>query len=72
MKLSKGLLYSAVTAVALSASSVFAAGPDYTDLSAGIDFTSTVAAIMAVGVGGVALLLSITGIKKVFLFLRTI
>lgn len=72
MKLSKVLIYSVASAAALSASSVFAAGPDYTALSGGIDFTSTTAVIMAAGVGGVALLLSMTGIKKVFLFIRTL
>lgn len=72
MKLSKALLYSVASAAALSASSVFAAGPDYTDLSAGIDFTTTIAVIMTAGVGGVALLLSMAGIKKVFLFIRTV
>lgn len=72
MKLSKALIYSAVSAVALSASSVFAAGPDYTEISAGIDFSSTTAVIMTAAVGGIALLLSMTGIKKVFYFIRSI
>ncbi|ECT5251072.1 hypothetical protein ATT74_15290 [Salmonella enterica subsp. enterica serovar Panama] len=73
MRISKALIASAVL-TGLSVSSAFAegTGPDYTTLTSGFDFTSTVGAIMAVGVGAVGLLLAMVGIKKVFQFVKAI
>lgn len=67
----RALIVSAVLS-GFSVSSAFAAGPDYTTLTDGIDWTSTIAAIMAVGVGAVGLLLAMIGLKKVFQFVKAI
>lgn len=78
MKLFKSLIASAIV-TGLSVSSAFAAGtpgapagPDYTALTNGFDWTSTTAAIMTVGAGAVALTLAIVGVRKVFHFVRAI
>ncbi|EAU7573396.1 hypothetical protein NOF79_004072 [Salmonella enterica] len=72
-KFAKGLIATAaLTAVSVSSAFAEGTGPDYTTLTNGFDFTSTVGAIMAVGVGAVGLLLAMVGIKKVFLFVKTI
>lgn len=70
-KYAKALIASAVL-TGVSVSSAFAAGPDYTPLTDGFDWTSTTSAIMAVGVGAVSLLLAIIGLKKVFQFVKAI
>ncbi|ENE8565372.1 hypothetical protein ABN789_001206 [Salmonella enterica] len=69
----KALLASAMLA-GLSASSAFAAGtgPDYTAISAGINWTTTIAAIMGIAAGAVVLLLAIVGVKKVFAFIKAV
>ena len=77
-KFSKALIASAVL-TGLSVSSAFAAGtpgtavgPDYTVLTNGFDWGTTVAAVMAIGAGAVGLVLAIVGMRKVFQFVRAI
>ncbi|ECF5159726.1 hypothetical protein GNM86_14780 [Salmonella enterica] len=70
-KFAKGLIASAVL-TGVSVSSAFAAGPDYTTLTDGFDFTTTVAAVMTIGAGAVGLVLAIVGLRKVFQFVRAI
>lgn len=70
-KFVKGLIASAVL-TGVSVSSAFAAGPDYTTLTDGFDFTTTVAAVMTIGAGAVGLVLAIVGLRKVFQFVRAI
>ncbi|HAT1680683.1 TPA: hypothetical protein I8Y21_001300 [Klebsiella oxytoca] len=78
MRKYKALMASAVL-TGLSVSSAFAAGtpgaatgPDYSAFTAGFDWTSTTAAVMAIGAGAVVLILAIVGIKKVFQFVKAI
>lgn len=74
-KLSATLLASAVL-TGLSVSSAFAAGtatgPDYTTLTSGFDWGTTIAAIMAIGAGGVGLVLAMVGLRKVFSFVKAL
>ncbi|QDI87442.1 hypothetical protein E4L41_20960 [Salmonella enterica subsp. enterica serovar Javiana] len=75
MKFAKSLIASAIV-TGLSVSSAFAAdagtGPDYTTLTNGFDWTSTIAAVMTIGAGAVGLVLAIVGMRKVFQFVRAI
>ncbi|EBM2258091.1 hypothetical protein DWD63_22845 [Salmonella enterica] len=78
MKLAKSLIASAIV-TGLSVSSAFAAavpgastGPDYTSLTNGFDWSSTTAALMAVGAGAVTMLLVVVGMRKVFQFVRAL
>jgi|GEM_PF-5201449 len=48
------------------ATGAFAAGPDLTTLSSAVDFTTVVAAILAVGVSAVAAILAWKGVKMVY------
>ncbi|ECG7225688.1 hypothetical protein KQ096_002995 [Salmonella enterica] len=72
-KFAKGLIASAVL-TGVSVSSAFAAGtgPDYTTLTDGFDWTTTIAAVMTIGAGAVGLVLAIVGMRKVFQFVRAI
>ncbi|AXC69231.1 hypothetical protein DOE63_29880 [Salmonella enterica subsp. diarizonae serovar 59:z10:-] len=73
-KFAKSLVASAVI-TGLSVSSAFAdigTGPDYTTLTNGFDWGTTVAAVMAIGAGAVGLVLAIVGMRKVFQFVRAI
>ncbi|EFT4506849.1 hypothetical protein H2549_000353 [Salmonella enterica subsp. enterica serovar Stanley] len=70
-KLSKSLIASAVL-TGFSVSSAFAAGPDYTTLTDGFDWTTTISAVMAIGAGAVGLVLAIVGMRKVFTFVKAI
>lgn len=76
-KFPKALIASAVL-TGLSVSSAFAAtpgtstGPDYTSLTNGFDWSSTTAALMAVGAGAVTMLLVVVGMRKVFQFVRAL
>lgn len=80
-KFSKALIASAVL-TGLSVSSAFAAGtpgipgtaagPDYTSLTNGFDWGTTIAAVMSIGAGAVGLVLAIVGMRKVFQFVRAI
>ncbi|AXC65014.1 hypothetical protein DOE63_04870 [Salmonella enterica subsp. diarizonae serovar 59:z10:-] len=77
-KFAKSLVASAVI-TGLSVSSAFAAGtpgatggPDYTTLTNGFDWGTTVAAVMAIGAGAVGLVLAIVGMRKVFTFVKAI
>ncbi|HCS4145507.1 TPA: hypothetical protein OQ574_001657 [Salmonella enterica] len=73
VKYAKALIASAaLTAVSLTSAFAEAAGPDYTALTKGFDWTSTTAALMAVGAGAVAMLLVIVGMRKVFQFVRAL
>ncbi|ECW6486844.1 hypothetical protein TP51_003032 [Salmonella enterica subsp. enterica] len=69
----KALVATAALAV-LSVSSAFAAdtGPDYTTISSSVDFGTTVSAVMSVGAGAIVLLMAMVGLKKVFLFVKSI
>ncbi|HCS4145228.1 TPA: hypothetical protein OQ574_001347 [Salmonella enterica] len=78
VKYAKALIASAAL-TAVSVSSAFAAGtpgtstgPDYTALTNGFDWTSTTAALMAVGAGAVGMLLVMVGMRKVFQFVRAL
>ncbi|EBX0730462.1 hypothetical protein DQY79_24890 [Salmonella enterica subsp. enterica serovar Virchow] len=78
MRISKALIASAVL-TGLSVSSAFAAGTpgtstglDYTALTNGFDWTSTIAALMAVGAGAVGIILAMVGMRKVFQFVRAL
>ncbi|ECC4965546.1 hypothetical protein C3M30_09005 [Salmonella enterica] len=78
MKFAKSLIASAIV-TGLSVSSAFAAGtpgaatgPDYTPLTNGFDWASTISAVMAIGAGAVGLVLAIVGMRKVFQFVRAI
>ncbi|EHQ4622615.1 hypothetical protein KQ096_005323 [Salmonella enterica] len=71
-KFAKSLIASAVL-TGVSVSSAFAAtGPDYTTLTDGFDWTTTIAAVMTIGAGAVGLVLAIVGMRKVFQFVRAI
>ncbi|ECU5463641.1 hypothetical protein APM95_21630 [Salmonella enterica subsp. enterica serovar Muenchen] len=73
VKYAKALIASAaLTAVSVSSAFAEGTGPDYTALTNGFDWTSTTAALMAVGAGAVAMLLVIVGMRKVFQFVRAL
>ncbi|ELG3530562.1 hypothetical protein RN068_000259 [Salmonella enterica] len=63
-----------VVLTGLSVSSAFAAGtgPDYTTLTDGVDWTSTIAAIMAIGAGAIGIVLAMVGLRKVIQTVRSI
>ncbi|EIM1059080.1 hypothetical protein LMQ56_004480 [Salmonella enterica] len=66
------ILIAPVVLTALSVSSAFAAGPDYTTLTDGVDWTTTIAAVMAIGAGAMALILAMVGLRKVIQTVRAI
>lgn len=66
--MNKNFLKGLGVAVLASALAVpaFAAGPDFTTLTAAADFTSTVTAVMAIAGAGMTLVLVTVGIRHVY------
>lgn len=54
-----------VAGVALVSAPVFAAGPDFSTMTAGIDFASAVTAVLAVGLAVAAVYVAIRGVRAV-------
>lgn len=56
----------AVISAAFAPLSSFAAGPDFTALTSQIDMSTTITAVMAIGVAVMGLLLAVKGVKIVW------
>ncbi len=50
----------------LAPAASFAAAPDFTSLVSGIDFSTTVTAILAIGAAAVGLILAFKGVQYVY------
>lgn len=61
---------SIVTGALLMGSTAFAAGPDFSSLTAGVDFSSAVTAVISIGVALAGLYIAISGSKAVLRMIR--
>lgn len=58
------------TTAFLLASTAFATGPDFSQLSSGVDFSSAVAAVVAIGVAVAGLRIAKAGVRSVLGMIR--
>ena len=68
LALALAALASLIAAPALAAG---ATGPDYSTLTAAVDFGTTITAILAIGALAVGIALVVVGIKKILRMIRT-
>jgi hypothetical protein len=68
MKFIKKVLFAllAFVSVAIAPLPAFAAGPDFTTLTSQIDLSTTIDAVMAIGVAAMGLLIAVKGVKYVW------